>query len=287
MARPSINEDWALSLVGLRMQVEERWWFAFDGTKLCPGQISAINFNPTDEKGEATTAFFELQLDGEQYTYGMRYDAVLRYADETDSNYYRFHLPDGLLMPANEEVVRVPSQRKNAVRPRRINNDDVEEAPLLPPFILPLPLLPLSDDDDDDGDDGNNCNNEDDVEYNVYSMTAKEDWKRISGRMKGRTINPVPFTGEDEEFSIRMTDEELAEVTDCSGDIRYERVFKWMLPFFGSENNVGYFEFLAARMRNYMCYIMRRKGYTPKYYCPADNFTIQASHVARFKGKQK
>ena len=60
-----------------------------------------------------------------------------------------------------------------------------------------------------------------------------------------------------------------------------------MLPFFGLENIVGYFEFMVARMRNYMRYIMRRKGYKQKYYCPAENFTIQASHVARFKGKQK
>ena len=100
----------------------------------------------------------------------------------------------------------------------------------------------MEEDDGDGGEDGDvppidsdsdsNSVEEDAIEY---TMTKKEDWKRIGGRSKGRTIDPVPFTGEDEEFTVRISDEELKEMKDSSGDIRYERVFKWMLPNFGSE----------------------------------------------------
>ena len=76
----AIDEDWALSLVGLPMKVEGRWWPGkHDGSTMHHGKIAAINFNPTDEKGKRTTAFFQLQLDQEDWTYGMLYDAVLQY----------------------------------------------------------------------------------------------------------------------------------------------------------------------------------------------------------------
>jgi hypothetical protein len=55
----SIDREWAESLVG--------WWPEFSGTTLCPGKISAVNFD--DEAG----CFFLLQLDGEEWTYPMYY----------------------------------------------------------------------------------------------------------------------------------------------------------------------------------------------------------------------
>jgi len=100
MAIP-IDREWAKSLVGLRMKVEECWWPEFSSTALCPGKISAVNFD--DEAGR----FFLLQLDGEERTYPMtmRYDAVLLYADEEDANFYKRHLPDSLPEdPEGEEI---------------------------------------------------------------------------------------------------------------------------------------------------------------------------------------
>jgi hypothetical protein len=59
----------------------------------------AVDFD--DELGR----FFILQLDGDEYTYKMRYDAVLLYVDEEDPNFYKRHLPDSLPEdPEGEEI---------------------------------------------------------------------------------------------------------------------------------------------------------------------------------------
>jgi hypothetical protein len=94
----------------------------------------------------------------------------------------------------------------------------------------------------------------------------------------------VAFTGNDEYFSPNISDELLATFKDANGDIRFERVFEWMLPRFGEDEDVEYYDFIAARMRNYMIHIMRTKNFKPKYFNPAINLTIQADHVARFYG---
>lgn len=107
--RPSIDREWAESLEGLRMKVEERWWAGYSGTTLCPGRIAGIDFEPTNEKGKPTIAFFLLELDSERGTvYHMRYDALLRYADETDKNFHRFKLPPQLMADPEGEAVAAP-----------------------------------------------------------------------------------------------------------------------------------------------------------------------------------
>jgi hypothetical protein len=56
-----------------------------------------------------------------------------------------------------------------------------------------------------------------------------------------------------------------------------------MLPTF---EGVSFYEFLLARMRNYMLHSIKDKGWTPMYYCPADGKVISADDVARFFGCQ-
>ena len=53
------------------MKVEERWWPGYCSSKLCPGQIVDVNLDCSDGK------YFILQLDGDEFTYGMQYDAVV------------------------------------------------------------------------------------------------------------------------------------------------------------------------------------------------------------------
>eukprot|EP00956_Cyclotella_meneghiniana_P024576 scaffold49508_cov47-Cyclotella_meneghiniana.AAC.9 len=97
---PSIDREWAESLVGLRMIVESSWWDGYDDSELNPGVISAIDFS--DKAGR----FFQLELDDEPGAhYPMRYDAVLKYADETHSNFHSFHLPIGILPDPEDETV--------------------------------------------------------------------------------------------------------------------------------------------------------------------------------------
>ena len=97
---PSVDREWAASLVGLRMLVESCWWPAYDDSELNPGRIADVNFD--DPAGR----FFLLELDDEPGAhYPMRYDAVLKYADETHRNFHTFHLPIQLLPDPEDETI--------------------------------------------------------------------------------------------------------------------------------------------------------------------------------------
>jgi hypothetical protein len=70
---------------------------------------------------------------------------------------------------------------------------------------------------------------------------------------------------------------------DAHGDIRFQKTFEWMLPTF---EGVSFYEFLLARMCNFMLHSIKDKGWTPMYYRPADEKVISADDVARFFGYQ-
>ena len=265
-----IDREWAVSVVGLRMQVPEHWWPGYSGSKLCAGKIVAVDFD------EPAGRYFTLRLDADEdeddeIVFSMRYDAVVHYADEQHERYASFKLPPEALADPQREEVRL--SRPRSLPQRRI-------------FHSSSPTT---------GDNGIASSNEDEEaseeeeEFAVYARTLPEDWKEIKGRARGRTIEPIPFTGDNDTFSVKMTDEELESVKDKSGDIRFERIFEWLLPRFGEDGAIDFWEFLAARMRNYMIHIMRAKDFKPKFYNPKpvdilDKTTIRADHVARFFG---
>jgi hypothetical protein len=56
-----------------------------------------------------------------------------------------------------------------------------------------------------------------------------------------------------------------------------------MLPLFDSNS---FYNFLAARMRNYMLHVIKAKGWVPKYYRPSDKKYILADNGVRFFGCQ-
>jgi hypothetical protein len=56
----------------------------------------------------------------------------------------------------------------------------------------------------------------------------------------------------DEDFSVKITDEEVELLKDENDETRYEKVFRWCLPRYGDDDDESLFEFQAARMRNYM-----------------------------------
>jgi hypothetical protein len=76
------------------------------------------------------------------------------------------------------------------------------------------------------------------------------DWSQVNieeGDGRGRMINPIEWTG-DIDFSVKITDEELAKLREIAGEIRYEKVFQWCLPRFGDDDDKTLFEFQLARM---------------------------------------
>jgi hypothetical protein len=68
------------------------------------------------------------------------------------------------------------------------------------------------------------CHNERDPA--LYSLTPTEEWSRVNDDEDGgRSIEPIEWTGGDEEFSVNMTDAEINSLKDKNGEIRYEKVF--------------------------------------------------------------
>jgi hypothetical protein len=117
-----------------------------------------------------------------------------------------------------------------------------------------------------------------------YTKTTSDEWEQVSTEEdgNGRTIDPIECTV-DEEFSVNITDEEVKTLMDDSGEIRYEKVFRWCLPRYGDDDNEkSLFEFQAARMRNYMKKRVLEENYKPRYY--TGDKEITGDHVARFYG---
>ena len=130
-----------------------------------------------------------------------------------------------------------------------------------------------------DGDD------EIETETNKHERTEPEEWDEIviddvddSG---GRPIEPLEWEG-DEEFTVKITDEEVEMLMDERGEIRFEKVFQWCLPRFGDDDDQTLFEFQAARMRNYMRKRVLENGFKPRYY--KGDKVITGDHVAWFYG---
>jgi hypothetical protein len=102
-------------------------------------------------------------------------------------------------------------------------------------------------------------------------LTATDEWTRVDGidnndnNGNGRTIDPIEWTGGNEEFSVKIIDEEVKTLMDDSNEIRYEKVFEWCLPRFGDDDEI-LFAFQAARMRNYMRKRVVEDGWNPRYY---------------------
>ena len=65
-----------------------------------------------------------------------------------------------------------------------------------------------------------------------YVCTEPVDWTVLKDREDGRTIEPIPFTSKSEEFSVKITDEEVAELKDDNGDIRFTKAMEFCLSCF-------------------------------------------------------
>ena len=95
----AIDREWAASLRGLRMNVPDDWWPGFAGNKLNGGVIARVDFDI------ATNNHFQLELDNEPGSfYAMRYDAVVRFADETHDSFSSYRLPAHALRDPADDV---------------------------------------------------------------------------------------------------------------------------------------------------------------------------------------
>ena len=131
------------------------------------------------------------------------------------------------------------------------------------------------------GEDSNSDN--DFFEDKRYKKSKAKNWTKHTDGRPGREIHPIPFGGTMETFCPKVSDEELKGFIDEHGNIRFFHIYEWMLPSFDGDS---FYEFLAARMRNYMLHVIKAKGWVPKYYRPSDDKYILADDVSRFFGCQ-
>jgi hypothetical protein len=78
----------------------------------------------------------------------------------------------------------------------------------------------------------------------------------------------------------------MDKMKDQNGDIRYHKIFEWMLPTFGRQDGESFWDFVAARMQLYRTHLMHQEGWKPRWF--ANNGTvILLEHVARMFGCQQ
>jgi hypothetical protein len=112
-----------------------------------------------------------------------------------------------------------------------------------------------------------------------YEKTKTVNWIKHENGRPGREIHAIPFTGPAEFFCSSLSDDEVKGMMDAHGDIRFHKIFEWMLPTF---EGVSFYEFLSARMCIFMMHSIKDKGWTPLYYRPTNGKVISADNVARF-----
>ena len=80
------------------------------------------------------------------------------------------------------------------------------------------------------------------VDAAKYKVTVGADWQKITPpNNPGRALEPIPWTGDNEEFGVNATNEQIDTFKDRKGEIQFEKVFQWSIPTFG-EDEVNLFE---------------------------------------------
>ena len=105
----------------------------------------------------------------------------------------------------------------------------------------------------------------------TYYKTNPKEWTKINDNGdNGRTVEPIPFTDDNEDFTVNMTPEEVESLKDEAGDIRFSKVMEFCLPRLDDieAGQQTLWEWQAARMRNYMTFLCMYHGFKPKYYDP-------------------
>jgi hypothetical protein len=91
-----INSEWVETLVGLRLNIPNKWWPGFRDGGINRGKIAAKNLDLL------SSHYFQVELDDEPGAhYAMRYDSVLLYADDEQPGFSQFCLPS--CCPANPD----------------------------------------------------------------------------------------------------------------------------------------------------------------------------------------
>ena len=232
------------------MNVPSHWWPDFDGDEDNLGTIAAVNFTQTNQSN------FQLLLDGdkgEDAYYSMRYDTFFDFFDVNQPFFSSFSLPCHPITNPEGEEIRVRR------RVRQVQDDEDTASA--------TSNTTCSDSDNNGYESGEDIDNK--IEsHNVYMRTDPNDWTILENGATGRTNTPIPFTGDDKELSVDISDYDIRKLFDEHGDILFANVLECSLPRYEEFDQILYY-WQATRMRNYMIYVMKHKAWKPKFYMSA------------------
>ena len=170
-----INSEWAEMLIGLRLNIPNKWWPGFRNGGSNRGKITTTNLNPS------SSYFYEVELDDEPGAhYAMRYDSVLLYADEEQLGFAQFHLPSCCQANPDDKIarVRVPKKIRWMVDDDYTDKKDV---------VVDMEAIKFNDRYDKD-EDGSGDDNDDGNLYSKEVATTEQKKKRKKGvRSKSST----------------------------------------------------------------------------------------------------
>ena len=94
-----IDEEWAAELVGLRMRVRGSFWNG------CTEEEKRTFYGGIIKEYNHDKRRWLIEFDNDDDDQYMRYDAVLRYADEDAGTFHDFKLPAIPIPPPQDEVI--------------------------------------------------------------------------------------------------------------------------------------------------------------------------------------
>jgi len=236
-----IDKEWASELVGLRMKVLGSFWNGLSAQERRTFYGGIIKEYNHDKRR------WLIQFDNGDEDQYMRYDAVLRFADEGADTFHDYKLPAIPIPPPDDEVMH----------------------------------------------------------DNEIFVIDKLNWTEIipgtDNPPEVPDMEPIPYTGEREEFDVRISEEEINSMKDSNGTIRFMNVMRWCLPRF-DDGETDLFTWQAHRMSNYLRHLLTKqldvttnppeKRFVPRFFHPLLNegedeskkVDIEPHHVERLYG---
>ena len=285
----AIDREWTVSLVDLCMGV---------AADFVPGRmeeeeyIARKNARVNVDDNISTSCIFMLELgDSSRIFHRMQYNAMLRYADKQQDNFHVFNLPSSPLCdPSYEETVCLPLQEyidvganinlHFASTPER-SCPDGGRCVAVKVGCLDDVLIKEGSADDAVVEEEGSADAPDEPcppamigPKKLYSLTKSTDWTMLKNGQPGRPVAPVPYTGGNELFSVKMYIDKVQEMRDANGDLRHSRIFDDLLPTIGLDH---FYAYLAARVR-------LSHSWKPPYYKPDEDIIILTDHITCFYG---
>ena len=130
------------------------------------------------------------------------------------------------------------------------------------------------------------------VNSTKYKTTDVLDWTQVfeDTNYPPIPILPIPFEGDQEEFDVDITPEELDQLKDDQGVIRFENVMEWCMPPYDDDGNgdeMGLFIWQAKRMSNCLRYLLTKELDLTDDDQPEKQFKPRFFHPILEEGKDK